>query len=309
MNQTLNNQLCRLSTYKRKLGVYQMRIMVHMIYQLQHFISIKIDYLKKTNDFWIKIAVFDLVKSANVKQLREALDSLMKKVVRVMHYLPDEAAYLEIVTTIIKEYKYSHGEDYIYIQVSEALLPQIIDLGRGYVNTFFAVDLENYSCNALKLYQYLFFFRYKKKIQCGIEVIRKWLQVGEKHKTPSKIKKSILEPAMIELKEKADVWFDIEHDLTKGRKILGWQFNIYMKKEVQDSVEREAFFNCLINYFCLSEMQANAVIALFQKSENNKNRVIKVLWEIQLKNINNKIKKSIGRLTVIELKKTFGKYI
>ena len=51
MNQTLNNQLCRLSTYKRKLGVYQMRIMVHMIYQLQHFISIKIDYLKKTNDF------------------------------------------------------------------------------------------------------------------------------------------------------------------------------------------------------------------------------------------------------------------
>lgn len=147
-----------------------------------------------------------------------------------MHYLPDEAIYLEIGTTIIKEYKYNPPHDYIYIQVSEALLPQIIDLGRGYVNSFLDVGFENYSSNALKLYQYLSFFRDKKQIQCHIEVIKNWLQVGEKYKTPSKIKESILEPAMMELKEKADVWFDIENRLTKGRKMLGWQFNIYTKK-------------------------------------------------------------------------------
>ena len=59
-------------------------------------------------------------------------------------------------------------------------------------------------------------------------MLRKWLQIEEKYKTPSKIKESILDSAMKELKKKADVWFDIANRITKGCRFWGWEFNIYV---------------------------------------------------------------------------------
>ena len=235
MKQFLQKQPHRLTIAKHKLGIHQMRVMAHVVNQLQPFMSMEVDYTKPMDDVWVEIGVGELTKGGNVKPLREALDGLIKKVVRILHYLPDEATYLEIGTPMLKEYKYKHGDELVRVQISGSLLPQIIDLARGYTKYSLEVAFKTSSANVFKVYQYISHFRDKKQIQCNVSTLRQWLQLDDKYLMPSYIVREILNPAMRELKEKADVWFDIAERVTEGRRMKGWKFNIYTKKGLKNT--------------------------------------------------------------------------
>ena len=266
MHQFLQKQPHRLTIAKHKLGIHQMRVMAHLVNKLQPFMSMEVDYSKRLDDVWVAIGVGELTKGGNVKPLRAALDDLMKKIVRIMHYIPEEATYLEIGTTIIKEYEYKHGDEFVRIQISGSLLPQIIDLARGYTKYSLDVAFQTSSPNVFKLYQYFSHFRDKKQIRCNVDTLRQWLQIEDKYSTPAKIKEHILTPAMNELKEKADVWFDIAERVTEGRRMKGWKFNIYTKKELKNTakkVERigaESDIKTLTDMYQLGQGQAKILL-------------------------------------------------
>ena len=189
-------------------------------------------------------------------------------------------------------------------------------MAKGYTKYSLDVAFKTSSPNTFKLYQYFSHFKDKQQIQCSVDTIKKWLLIENKYHHPSKIKEKILVPASKELKEKADVWFEVVEHIKKGRKMLGWKFKIYTKedeKEVKNndlmdqySEDNKNFFDRLVTYFCLSEAQAGLVIAFCQQGEEKKKSVAKVLYEIQLQNINKEIKHSIGGLTATKLKKSLG---
>ena len=311
MKQFLQKQPHRLTVAKHNLGIHQLRIMARAVEALQPFMSMEVDHRKKHEDISLKIKVSDLVVGKNVKPLREALDGLMKKVVRIIHYIEEDANFLEIGTTIIKEYIYEHGSEFIEVQISGHLLPQIIDLARGYTKYNINVAFNTSSPNVFKLYQYIAHFRDKKEIQCNVDTLRKWLQIENKYKMPSDVRKFILNPAMRELKEKADVWFSIAERVTKGRKMIGWRFNIYTKKEkksdkklVQErKKENEKMarrIKVLNEKYKLSFSQSNKLVANVDSEELGKE-----LQQINYRIMNREIK-NVGGYTAAALSKRFN---
>ena len=267
MQQFLQKQPHRLTIAKHKLGIHQMRVMAHVVNKLQHLMSMEVDYTKDMSDVWVEVGVGELTKCGNVKPLREALKGLMNKIVVIMHYLPDKAAFLEIGTPIIQEYKYEHGEEFVRLKISGSLIPQMVDLARGYTKYSLDVAFQTSSPNVFKLYQYFSHFRDKKQIQCNVDTLRQWLQLTDKYQKPSHIVQHILTPAMRELKEKADVWFDIAERVTEGRRMKSWKFNIYTKKGLKNTakkVERigaESDIKTLTNIYKLGQVQAKLLLA------------------------------------------------
>lgn len=340
MSEFLQQQPQNLTLASHKLGIHQLRIMSRVVEQMQPFMSMKIDHTKDTQDVWIDLNVSELVVANNTKPLRQAFDGLMKKVVHLLHYIEDEDKYMEIGTPLIKEYKYKQGESVAKVQISGSLLPQLVDLARGYTRYSLQVAFTTSSPNTFKLYQYFAHFRDKKLIQCNLDMLRKWLKLEDKYTKPAHIKQWILDPAMQELKDKADVWFDIAKRVTKGRKFVGWKFNIYTKKprktkpksapieqlsdaqleaEIrardeetkklkQQKAKRQvakmeqANIDELVNFFKLSEKQAEKLIA-YQKQDYGKRQVVgKLLFDIKNKQgVNN-----IGAYTVQVLTKQLG---
>lgn len=300
MSQFLQKQPYNLTIARHTLGIHQMRVMARAIEALQPSMTMEVDFLNPPDDMWLTIKVSELVVGGNVKPLREALDSLMKKIVRILHYLPEKATYLEIGTPIIQEYKHEHGEETVKLKISGSLLPQMIDLARGYTKYSLQMAFNTSSSNVFKLYQYIAHFRDKKQIQCNVDTLRKWLQIEDKYAMPSKIKERILNPAMRELKEKADVWFEIAERVTKGRKMLGWKFNIHTRKNEKKQIFEKKSIDIppksseeekLIQVYKLSSRQAKKLLTFVSKfDEEQLKNYKKVLYDIYLRIANNELK-------------------
>ncbi len=298
MKKFLQKQPRNLTMARHTLGIHQLRIMARTVEALQPFMSFKVDHAKKKDDMCVTIKVSELVVGNNVKPLREALEGLMKKTVRIMHYIEDEAVFLEVGTTLIQAYEYKHGSSDVKIQISGHLLPQIIDLARGYTKYSLDVAFKTSSANTFKLYQYFSSFRDKNIIQCNVDTLRHWLQIDDKYKLPSQIKKWILEPAQKELRDKADVWFEFFERITQGRKMIGWRFRIYTRdlpkfeKEPEKNKAKERdpadqkLIDKLITKYKLSEDQAIKLVDKADRKALNK-EIYDLQFIINTGNINN----------------------
>ena len=296
MGAFLQKQPYNLTMAKRKLGIHQERIMVHAVEAMQPYMSTNVDYTSRVPDLYLKLKVKDLVKGNNFKPLRSALNGLMKSIVRIMHYIPEEATYLEVGTPLIQSYEYKHGSSEVELKFSGKLVPQLIDLARGYTKYSLHVAFNTSSPKIFKLYQYIAHFRDKKQIQCNVSTLRSWLQIEGKYALPGHIKQKILTPAMHELKAKADVWFEIAERITEGRRMIGWKFNIYTKKQpkaipkpqllAQPKNEKLAGLQQeLVSKYGLSPKQAqNAVKKIDIKD------LYKELYQINLRILNRELK-------------------
>lgn len=313
----LQKQPYNLTMARHNLGIHQLRVMARTVEALQPFMCLKLDHSSPPKDQVIKIKVRELVVGTNVKPLREALSGLIKKVVYIWHHIETEpGAYkdIEIGVPIIQAYKYEHGSDDVEIQISGHLIPQIIDLARGYTKYNLQVAFNTSSPNVFKLYQYIAHFRDKKQIQCNVDTLRRWLQIEKKYVKPFSIKQQILNPAIKELKEKADVWFDIAERVTDGRKMIGWKFNIYSKpakKEPKKELEKaggarlEEKKKRLMVTFKLGIGQAKKVIDWLGTHEQRHQALNQALYDVQILMINHKLQ-NVGGYTAKILKEKLG---
>jgi len=230
MKKFLQKQPYRITIARHKLGIHQCRIMVRVVEQLQPYMHMEeIDHTSEVEDVWVTIKVSELVLQGNYKPLQEALNSLKSKKECVMHFIEEKATILEIGTNLIQAYKYEHGAEEVKVQISGHLLPQMVSLARGYTKYSVDVAFQTSSPNVFKLYQFIAHFRDKKQIELKVKTLREWLRIETKYDKPAEIVRRILNPAMQELKEKADVWFEIAQRVTEGRRMIGWKFNIYTK--------------------------------------------------------------------------------
>lgn len=296
----LQKQPYNLTIARHQLGIHQLRVMVRIIEQLQPMMA-KVNYeglLKQSEDIWVKINVSELVVGGNYKPLREALDGMMKKIVRMYHSVDNmdgTCDTTELGMPMLQRYKYKHGESEVQIQLPRPILGQIVDLARGYTRYSLDIAFNTSSPNVFKLYQYFAHFRDKKQTQCNVDTLRDLLQIKDKYAMPNEIKRGILVPAMNELKEKADVWFDIAERVTKGRKMMGWKFNIYTKDEPKKVVQKSLsepqtdLEKRLTTQFALSLKQARNVLQKIPLKEMHKE-----LYQINLAIIDGKVRNKGG---------------
>ena len=309
----LTKQPYNLTVAKHTMDIHQMRIMSSLVHAMQPYMSMQVDYAESKQDVWLNLRSKDLVLGNNFNPLRESLKKLMKKVVIIKYYVPEKKTCIETGTTIVQEYKHEHGSSEVAVKISGSLLPQLIDLARGYTRYSLGVAFQTSSPNVFKIYQYISHFRDKKIIQCNVETLRKWLNLETKYKMPARIKERVLEPAMRELREKADVWFDIAKRVTDGRRMIGWKFNIYTKKAVKKTLDKhqhqpdsspkaKPFGMCseLVSKFKLSERQADKLLQKVDTKDLHKE-----LYQINLLILGGTLK-NIGGYTAKMLAEKFN---
>lgn len=97
------------------------------------------------------------------------------------------------------------------------------------------------SKHTANIYKYISHFRDMKVVYCKLDSFKKFMNIENRYKTVSDIKRRVISPAIKELKEKADVWFDIAERVMDGRKFVGWKFNIYTKepKKTKKAAKKE----------------------------------------------------------------------
>ena len=317
MKEFLQKQPHRITMAKHNLGIHQLRIMTRLIEQLQPFMGMNIDFSKPQSDLVVRVKIGELIINNNIKPLRTALDSIMKKIVRVFHYHEKEditsGGTTEVGMPIIKKYVHTHGTQYVDLSIDGELLPQMLDLARGYTRYNLKIAFNTSSPNVLRLYQFVSHFRDKPQVHLHVDTLRTWLQLENKYAMPKTIKQRILEPAMRELKDKADVWFEIADRITDGRRMKGWKLNIYTKTPSKKTLDKhqhqpdsspkpKPFGMCseLVSKFKLSERQADKLLQKVDAKDLHKE-----LYQINLLILGGTLK-NIGGYTAKMLAEKFN---
>jgi len=115
----------------------------------------------------------------------------------------------------------------VKVQLGRDLLPDMLALARGcskYLDLAVAFSLS--SLYAVKLYLLVSHWRDKTEETVSSDLLRDWLDLGAKYEHSSDIKRYVLEPVSKELKELADVWFEIDSTVKSGKLVTGYVFKI-----------------------------------------------------------------------------------
>ena len=205
--------------------------------------------------------------SKNYGYVKRALKSLRKKDITI------KKENSEVYTGLIVQGEYYSNNEFVEIEISKDLFPCFLALAKNYSKYLLEVAFNASSSNVMKLYQYVshHYWNKKMKMELDIEEIREWLQLGDKYSQSKDFRQRILEPTIKELKEKADVYFDIAREQDKktgkwkkaaiknGRQIIGWKINIFKKATNKEEISKATEFeqnirNYLSEYFKLKPM-------------------------------------------------------
>lgn len=220
---------------KHTLNVPQMRIMFRICEALQpRMIRNKAHYeIDSTSlgDTVIKIPVklLTLDSSHNHKQLRTALKDMTKKDI-TLPVVDAKGLKSEVYTNILKSVEFGFRENFVDLEIDRRILPQFLALAQGYTRYNVEIAFKSSSVNTMKIYQYISRFRDLKQIECNVDSLREFLELKNKYKENRDIKKWILEPAIKELKDRGDVYFEIAErvmDKKNKRRLKAWKFNIH----------------------------------------------------------------------------------
>ena len=147
----------------------------------------------------------------------------------------DQMGDYELITGFILSYKkYNNGQQ-LAIQMSDEVLKFVLNLEKGYTRYLRSVAFASSSSYTSRLYRWISHWRDKQDgflINVSVVNLREMLGFAQKYDKPGSILQRILNPAARELKEKADISFDIQGAIKEGRKTIGWTISLY-KKETQ----------------------------------------------------------------------------
>ena len=232
-----------LTMSRHKFNAHEMRIMLRIIQALQpRMVYDKSPFeLKKTDlgDTKVTIPTKYLLPrgTKNHEVVRNALESLTKKHINIK-FFDDNGIVKEIFTNLVKEGSYQYRSEFVGVEISRNLMPQLLGLAKNYTRYLLKVAFNSSSPNVMKLYQYASQWRDKKQTFAKVDSLRKWLRLEGKYKKPADMKKWVLDPAIKELKAKADVWFDIAERVMEGRRMIGWKFNIHTKNTPKKALKK-----------------------------------------------------------------------
>lgn len=206
--------------------------------------------VRKTNlgDTIIRIAPKYLLPagSKNHEEVKKAVKSLTKKGIEIKNKNKDGKIISEVYTNVITVGKYENQTEFVELTIYKDFVPQLLALARDFLGKNNDKTADNYtsyflepsfkfsSKYTMRMYQYASHhrdFAGKKPVVVRLKSLREWLGIEEKYKEPYTIKQQILTPVIRELKDKADVWFEIIGRVMENRKMIAWKFSIYTKKQ------------------------------------------------------------------------------
>lgn len=230
-----------------RLSVVEKRIVLRIIQALQPEVN---DILKgkvkvKENlfgDKLIKLPTKSLIPegSKHHNRLRKALSELPLRRILLKCYSEKEGSY-DVYTGFILQSKFYERRSVVEVQISKDMLPIYLNIINGYTSYKLAIAFQISSSNTIRLYEILSSWinaPFAKRIM--FDDLKRMLGLEKKYPNSAQFKKKVLEPAMKELEEKADVWFSIKAPIKEGRKVVGWKIQIHKRKELLPSSEEQA---------------------------------------------------------------------
>ena len=301
---------------KHDFNVHESRVFLKVIKSLQpKMVYDKSPFEIKKDELGhleIKVQAKDLVKSGNYDDVRRALKHLTKKEIVVEERNEKGEVTSELFTNLLMAGELEYRSSICNLLVHKKIVPHLIGLNKNYTQYLYQPAFNSSSPNTMKLYMMCAHFREKKQINVNLDTLKDLLRIDNKYNRVYDIKKWILSPAMRELKAKADVWFDIAERIKDGRRMIGWKFNIYTKKEPDKKLPKPTKANAeapakklsatekrLQEQFHLSPKQSAKVTKAVKKDD-----LAKAMYDMKLVIMNDKVM-NIGGYAATFLSKRF----
>lgn len=130
---------------------------------------------------------------------------------------------------------YFKKEGRFYIEFHEKLLPYIANLKARYTK-YELVNIGAFtSTHTIRLYELCSQYKTVGRREIKLEDLKDWLQIKDKYPRYNSFNQRVLEPAVLEINAKSDLFVSIE-PIKRGRTITALHFTIKTKKqEIEDS--------------------------------------------------------------------------
>lgn len=169
--------------------------------------------------------VFGVAKNVAYRQLAEASDNLLRRVVTT-RYNHDGTPFPKgryVKHQWLEKAKYSDSEGYVDITFHECMSQYLTVLGKRYAELNFECLKGVQSVYAVRLWELLIQYKKNGERFIMIDDFRMWFKLENKYKMYADLRKRVIEPAIKELEDKADliISWDV---MKKNRKVIGFNF-------------------------------------------------------------------------------------
>lgn len=178
----------------------------------------------------VKLKVKDIVKALEINsekyytELKELLKKLRSRVLEI----PTSTGY--IITGWIDSARYYSKKGEIVLRLSPELKPYLLKLKEAFTTYYLKNVLKLRSFYSIRIYELLKQYEALGKRIMSVEEFRQILKIDEgKYKKYSDLKRFVILPAQRELKQKTDIYFEL-NEKKIGRKVVELEFIIHKNK-------------------------------------------------------------------------------
>jgi plasmid replication initiation protein len=191
------------------------------------------NYEFKISDFIEKL---EIKGQKNYTELPKIIDGLMKKTFKIKTGNKIEAF------SWLAYYTYTIGSGIITLSFHPALKPYLLDLKKDFTKYSRDNILALRGKYAMRLYQILKSYQFRKEIKIEVEDLRDALELKDEYVNFAAFRSRVLEPAKSEINAKTDILFSYK-EVTRGKKVVTLKLNIKSKKEIKETAITSTYEN------------------------------------------------------------------
>ena len=227
---TLIKQPYSVTMARHKFNMPEYRVFIRILEKLQPDMvyNPETEDDRTLNNQHIKLTTSSLLPPGDKNHacVESALNSLMRKeiVIRVLN--PDKSTY-KVTTRLVLQHKYTKSKEAVEIGLNPDIFHCLLNNRKGFTSYRLDVAFKTSTPYSLRLYQFIAHWRDKSHKTLMLDVVRDICCLGEKYSYSGNVLQRIIQPAMKDLQERADVWFSIKKPIKEVRKIIGWVLQIH----------------------------------------------------------------------------------
>jgi len=166
--------------------------------------------------------MFDVGVKNAYRDIKQASDRLLVRLIKTYDKDPAKKGYYKFQWA--SKVYYSKKEGYVDITFHEDIAPYLTMLSSGFYTKIEVNKLSGIrSTYAIRLYELLKQYKKTGERYISLKDFRDWCEIKNKYKVYSDLKKRVINPAILELEEKANLIITWE-EIKKARKVTGFNF-------------------------------------------------------------------------------------
>jgi len=199
----------------------------------------------------IRINASEIAKGKNKYHVLQQLRELRKKDID-FEYTNEKGQTEDVTTGLISSFRNIRDTEFIDVEISTWAIPYLLYWGKGVGGTIFsksiAVTLK--SVYAKRLYKLCKRWEDRGGFPIDLSEFRKMLNLEDKLKRPSDLKRRVLDPAQTQLKKHADVYFEYSFEKVKSRSYNTIHFKILSQKFGRKSDNTDEWWRFVYLFLC-----------------------------------------------------------